>query len=91
MKPHDPNKTNLKLVTPPGAPEQILQRADLVWSRMKLEAGEVLLIKMGEHLRPVQNDVKAMVDHIFKREGDRVLLYFEGDLEFIKFEPTSGL
>lgn len=68
--------------------KKIVQRADIVWSKMKLEPGEYLLVKVADHARPILNEIHAMVDHCFKKEGDRVIVFCEGDISFekVKFE-----
>jgi len=72
----------------PASPQvdamKILQRADVVWSRIKLEPGEYLLVKIGKHMGSQANEIQKMIDSVFKRESDRVLIYTEGDLEISK-------
>jgi hypothetical protein len=91
MKPFEPNKMGLSHAKGPYEEKkiQLLQRADVVWGRMKLEPDEVLLVKVAAHMRPVIEDIKDAIDTIFKREGDRVLLFFEDEMEFTKYTPRE--
>lgn len=65
-------------------PGKVLQRADCVWSRMRLEKDEVLFVKValaaGDH-------AGAIADLIDKAFGDRkhqVIVFVEGTLELTK-------
>ncbi len=84
MNPLEINPQHLHPACPEIDGPKVLQRPDLVWSRMKLEPGEYLLVKVSNHAAPIVNDIKAMIDSVFKREGDRVILFMEGDLTFEK-------
>lgn len=92
MQPLRPNPENLDHAVGPldkKSVGQILQRADVVWSRIKLEPGEVLLVKLSAHLRPVADDVVSMIDTAFGRDGDRVVVFFEDEVEFTKYLPPT--
>jgi len=75
------NNQNLVDAKPSGA---ILQRADIVWSRMKLEPGEVLLVKIAPHVAPIARDIQSMVDAAFGKDNDKVILFVDGDIEITK-------
>jgi hypothetical protein len=80
------NPQGLKPANPVLDASKILQRADLVWSRMKLEPNEILLVKVSKHMAPMMGDIKDLMDHVFKREGDRVIVYLDGDIEFTRLD-----
>ena len=65
---------------------KLLQRADIIWSRLRLEANEVLLVKVSRHMASNIDSIKDLMDQIFKREGDRVVLYVDGDIEFTRLD-----
>lgn len=75
----------------PGDPvidgPKILQRADLVWSKMKLEPGEVLLVKISKHLAPAAKEIQSIVDKAFGKDNDKVVLFVAEDIEFTKVTP----
>lgn len=66
--------------------EKILQRADVVWSKIKLEPGEVLLVKVAQHMSPHINDLKGLMDEVFGKDSNNVLLFVDGDVEFTKVQ-----
>ena len=64
--------------------KKILQRADVVWSRMRLEPDEVLLVKISKHMSDYVNDIKEVIDICFGKDNTKVLLYVDEDIEFTK-------
>ena len=65
---------------------KILQRPDVVWSKIKLEENEVLMVKVSKHMRPMFDDIKNMLDTVFKGKSHKVILFLDGDMEFYKAE-----
>lgn len=84
MKPLEINPLLIKPADDEIDGPKILQRADLVWSKMELKQGEYLLIKIPRHMVNYTKDISELVDHVFKRDADRVLLFVEGDIEITK-------
>lgn len=83
MNPIEFNKSKIKPASERDAPK-ILERADILLKRTKLEPGEILLIKVSKHMMPHFNDIKNIIDSVFKNESDRVLVYIDGDVTFEK-------
>ena len=83
------NKEKMVHVAGPlDAQPKLMQRADLVWSRMKLEEGEVLLVKVGKHMTPALEEIRYQLELCFKEYGDRVLLFVDGDVDFTKVQKS---
>lgn len=78
------NPDNLKPADPIIDGPKILQRADVVWSKIELKQHEYLLVKVSAHLSDQMDDIKELIDHCFKRDNDKVLIYIDGDIEFSK-------
>jgi len=51
---------------------------------MKLEPGEVLLVKIAPHVAPIARDIQSMVDAAFGKDNDKVILFVDGDIEITK-------
>ena len=68
--------------------EKKLEQADLVWSRITLEPGEVLFVKVAI---AAAGDIGAIAETVEKAFGPvnqhRVLVYVEGTLELNKVAP----
>ena len=84
MNPLELNSDRLKPADPVIDGPKIMQRADIVWSKMQLEPGEYLLVKVGRHAAPALEQIHAMVNDCFKKEGDRVIVFVDGDVSFEK-------
>lgn len=67
-----------------GAALKPLQRADLVWSTMKLGEGEVLLVRLAKHMIPLGKEVQQLIDTAFGKDNNRVIIYYDGDADFTK-------
>lgn len=80
MKPLQVNPNNL---THAGK-NKILQRADLTWSKMTIEPGEVLVVKVKPHMRDYLKDITQILDHVFPKNGDQILVFCEDDIELQK-------
>lgn len=80
--PHDLNGLTKDLGTP--GDKKIVQRADVVWSKMTLDPGEVLLVKVGKHMLSDIHDIARILDGAFKGQEERVIIYGDGDLDIVK-------
>jgi hypothetical protein len=65
-------------------PEKILQRADIVWSRMRLEPDEVLFVKVSLAAAPNAEAIADLIDKAFGARKEQVLVYVEGTLDLTK-------
>lgn len=65
-------------------PQRILQRADLVWSRMILEKDEVLFVKVALAAASHAEEIAALIDRAFGPRKEQVLVYVEGTLDITK-------
>lgn len=90
MHPLDLNKLKFEPGWEPRDGSRILQKADAAWSKLKLEHGEVLLVKVAKHMIPQMQEIKGIIDSVFKREGDKVLIFAEGDVEFAKVDMRES-
>ena len=69
---------------------KILQRPDLVWSRMELKPDEVLLVEVSEHAVRNLEAIAEMADRAFgPKNAHRVLVYVKGNLKFAKVTAES--
>ena len=66
--------------------DKLLQRPDVVWSKMDFNENEVLMVKVSKHMAPMFDDIKNMLDTVFKSKRQKVILFIDGDLEFYKAE-----
>lgn len=70
----------------PNHESKLVQNAEVVWSRIKLEKGEVLLVKVGRHMVDYFNDIKIIVDKAFGKDATNVIVFMENDVEFEKVQ-----
>ena len=72
--------------------EKKMERADLIWSRMRLDPGEVLFVKVSLSAAEHAGAISDMIDKAFGAANkDRVLVYVEGTLELTKVSPGGGV
>lgn len=81
MKPVDINPERIVLA---GSDNKIAKPLDYVLSRIDLKENEYLLIKVGTHMVERLDEIKRVIDLVFKREGDRVFIFVDGDISFEK-------
>lgn len=84
---NSPIRTNPKLVAPAHDKidgTKLLQRADVVWSRLTLEPDEVLLVKLSRHMANQAKEIQQLIDTAFGKDNDRIIIYVAGDIEFTK-------
>lgn len=62
----------------------VLQRADVVWSKMELKEDEVLFIKVSLGAAANIESISDMIDAAFGRRRHQVLVFLDGTLEITK-------
>lgn len=70
--------------------KKIVTPLPVILSRMKLEPGEVLLIAVAPESMGSVMQIKELVEQLFGKDNERVLIYERGQLDFI-VAPGKGL
>lgn len=76
------NEKGLKPVLP--GMDKVVKEAFFIYSKISLQPGEALMIKISKHMSDNAKDIKEIFDHVFGKNNDKIVLYVDGDIEITK-------